>query len=106
MQIPPDSAAASAIPHGVASIFQWLQWIVSAIIIPYGVYLVKRMDRQDEKLFNLDNKVTTVNTTLIGQDGKNGLRSRFNNVEDRVNELAIGMAKVGIEFRTPRKPSE
>lgn len=86
-------------------IFDLIKYVVNTLIIPYGVYLVKRMDRQDEKLIALDKKMTEVNTTLVGQDGQNGLRSRFGGLERMVNELRVGFARhLGIEVRdTPRE---
>jgi hypothetical protein len=96
------------VPSAVSDGFEVLKWVVNTLIIPYGVYLVKRMDKQDDKLNRLDKKVETMNTTLVGQDGENGLRSRFKEVERLLTELRIGFSRhLGIEIRSvSRKDKE
>lgn len=107
MQIapPPDVS-------GIANLWPMLKDILEIVIIPYLAWNYKinkemnaKLDTHREslskRLDEINSDVRIVNTTLVGQDGKNGLRSRFNSLEESVRELSLGMARSGIDFRAP-----
>lgn len=83
-----------------------LKWVVTVVIIPALGYIVREIKNLSTRIEHISTKVEIVNTTLVGQDGQNGLRSRFNQVEDEINlikgnmhDLALGFAERGITLR-------
>jgi len=83
-----------------------IKWVITAIVIPFLGFLSSKITKIDDKMVDLDSKiqlvdgkVDKVNTTLIGQDGKNGLRSRVVRMESRVENIALAIASRGIGVR-------
>lgn len=60
--------------------------VIQILIIPFCIYVVTSL-RKVEK------KVDTVNQTLVGQDGKNGLLSRVRRLEKLMENLRLGLAR-------------
>ena len=59
-----------------------LKNIVEFLILPFALYIVRKLDE-------LSKKVNELSVVLIGVDGKNGIRSRVIRVERRIERLHI-----------------
>ncbi len=71
--------------------------IINLLILPFGGLLYKKFDSVDKKLEEMDKKIDTahetareVKITLIGIDGQNGLRSRVDQLERKL-EGVLGL---------------
>lgn len=73
-----------------------IKWIITAIVVPFLGFLSSKMSKIDDKIVSIETKVDTANTTLVGQDGKNGLRSRVIRMESKVENLGLILAAKGI----------
>ena len=54
-------------------------------IVPFAAYVIKAIAK-------INSKVDTISTVLIGADGKNGMRSRFRRIENKVETLNLAYA--------------
>jgi hypothetical protein len=82
-----------------SEVSETVKWIITAIVVPFLGYLSRKITKIDDKIVSIESKVDTANTTLIGQDGKNGLRSRFIKMETKVENLALAVASRGIQVK-------
>lgn len=89
-----------------AQIPEAIKWVVTAIIVPFLGYLAKKIADIDAKIVSVETKVDTANTTLVGQDGKNGLRSRVIRMESKVENLGLALAARNIQVRATEGEKE
>jgi hypothetical protein len=89
-----------------SEVSETVKWIITAIVVPFLGYLSRKITKIDDKIVSIESKVDTANTTLIGQDGKNGLRSRFIKMETKVENLALAVASRGVVVRQPETDEE
>lgn len=55
------------------------------LLVPFVAYVIRALS-------NINEELRTLRTVLIGADGKNGLRSRFRRMENKVDRLALAQA--------------
>jgi hypothetical protein len=101
--LPPDISKMS-------EIWPFMKDLLQIVVVPYLVWnykinkemndkLDKNRESTKQEISSLSTAISTVNTTLIGQDGKNGLRSRFIRIEKRVEGIMLGMSRAGMNIR-------
>ena len=74
--------------------------VMSVAVIPFCIFVVK-------KLNDIGQVARDTQVTLVGSDGKNGLRSRFGRLERRVEALALAFAaKTGAHIPHPEEEDE
>ena len=101
----------------VSELWPVIKDLLTLVIIPYLAWNFKinkemndKMDKNNEKanekMDNIKTDVKMVNTTLVGQDGRNGLRSRFNKMEAKVEGIMMAMSRSGMTIRSEDVKSE
>lgn len=75
--------------------------ILETLVVPGFVYLIRKIDKLGDKVDVLQTTITdntadtkAIQTTLIGVDGRNGLRSRIRRLERKVEYMAVALAKL------------
>ncbi len=87
-------------PSDSPELWNQVKDILTVAIIPFCGYVVRQL--------NLIGQVARdTQVTLVGVDGKNGLRSRFGRLERRVESLVIAFAaKTGANIPHPEGEDE
>lgn len=94
-----------AIDLTATEIMDGLKYIVNTIIIPYGVYLLKRLTNMEEKIVELDRKMDVkvveidrkiegIDHTVRGPNGDNGMRSRLAKIETIVDNISGALVRL------------
>lgn len=83
----------------IVELWPMLKDLLTIVIIPYLAWNFKINKELNDKIDDIKIDVKAVNTTLIGQDGKNGLRSRFNQMERQVANIMLSLARSGMTIR-------